>query len=133
MIDEQTLLAYEQTDYKFSDITINIGVYSDAVKQLLIPYAPLGAIFITAWNPMGKVVYDEQNHRANKKLKSILLEMGLTVIDGYGISPCGSWREDSFFAYPIDKHASQRLCEAFSQNAVVYVDNNGYPNLIFHS
>lgn len=26
MIDEQTLLAYEQTDYKFSDITINIGV-----------------------------------------------------------------------------------------------------------
>lgn len=86
MIDEQTLLAYEQTDYKFSDITINIGVYSDAVKQLLIPYAPLGAIFITAWNPMGKVVYDEQNHRANKKLKSILLEMGLTVIDGYGIS-----------------------------------------------
>lgn len=47
MIDEQTLLAYEQTDYKFSDITINIGVYSDAVKQLLIPYAPLGAIFIT--------------------------------------------------------------------------------------
>lgn len=61
--------------------------------------------------------------------------MGLTVtvINGYGISPCGGWREESFFAYPIDKHASQKLCEAFAQNAVVYVDNNGYPNLIFHS
>lgn len=90
----------------------------------------MGAIFITAWNPMGKVVYDEQNHRANKKLKSILLEMGLIVIDGYGISPCGGWREDSFFAYPIDQHASQKLCEAFAQNAVVYLDNRGLPSLI---
>lgn len=39
---EQTLLAYEQTDYKFSDITINIGVYSDAVKQLLIILCTIG-------------------------------------------------------------------------------------------
>lgn len=92
----------------------------------------MGAIFITAWNPMGKVVSDEQNLTANDKLKSTLLKMELIVMDSYGISPRSGWREDIFFAYPIDKHASQKLCEKFAQNAVVYVNNNGFPSLMFH-
>ncbi|MGP5556108.1 DUF3293 domain-containing protein [Psychrobacter celer] len=61
-----------------------------------------GGIFITAWNPLGKKLTMLENEQANKTLKKVLLEKGLNIMDGYGESPDSKWREDSFFAYPIN-------------------------------
>lgn len=132
MLDPYLLEAYHQTDYHFGDTFFNIGELSSKAASLLQPFTPAGGLFITAWNPLGKELTLEENQKANQTLKKELSNQGLNVIDGYGESKDGKWREDSFFAYPIDKEASIKLCCDFHQNAVVYVSSDGIPELLLN-
>lgn len=132
MLDHSLLEAYQQTNYHFGDTLLNIGELSSKAASLLQPFTPAGGLFITAWNPLGKELTLEDNKKANQTLKKELLKQGLNVIDGYGKSKDGKWRENSFFAYPIDKDVSLKLCCTFSQNAVVYVSSDGLPELLLH-
>lgn len=129
MLDQTLLDAYRQTNYRFDETLLNIDKISSKASALLQPFALNGGLFITAWNPLGKELTVEENKQANKKLKNELLRRGLKVIEGYGESPDGKWREDSFFAYPIDEYTSLTLCCTFEQNAVVYVTSDGLPIL----
>ena len=130
MLDPSLIEAYHQTDYHFGDTFFNIGELSSKADSLLQQFAPAGGLFITAWNPLGEELTLEDNLKANQNLKPELLIRGLNVIDGYGVSKDGKWREDSFFTYPIDEENSLKLCCDFSQNAVVYVSSNGLPELL---
>ena len=130
MLDPSLIEAYHQTDYHFGDTFFNIGELSSKAASLLQQFAPAGGLFITAWNPLGEELTLEDNLKANQNLKAELLIRGLNVIDGYGVSKDGKWREDSFFTYPIDEETSLKLCCDFSQNAVVYVSSNGLPELL---
>ena len=132
MLDRPLLEAYHQTNYKFDDTLLNIDKRSSKAASLLQPFAPAGGLFITAWNPLGKELTVEENRHANQKLKNELLRQGYKVIEGYGESPDGEHREDSFFAYPIDKDTSLTLCCTFEQNAVVYVTSEGLPILLLN-
>ena len=132
MLDPSLLEAYQQTNYHFGDTLLNVDEPSSKAVYLLQPFAPNGGLFITAWNPLGKELTVEDNQKANQKLKTELLERGLNVIDGYGVSKDGKWREDSFFTYPIDEETSLKLCCDFSQNAVVYVSSSGLPELLLN-
>ena len=133
MLDPSLIEAYHQTDYHFGDTFLNIGELSSKAVSLLQQFAPAGGLFITAWNPLGEELTLEDNLKANQNLKAELLIRGLNVIDGYGVSKDGKWREDSFFTYPIDEETSLKLCCDFSQNAVVYVSSNGLPELLISS
>ena len=128
--------AYRETDYHFAERVLTINKPSAATAMLLNPFAPKGGVFITACNPMGEEVDDDDNELANIKLKEDLLSQGLTVIAGYGEGTNKATgekhKEDSFFAYPIDEKTSLDLCIKYEQNAVVYVDSNGLPSLKFH-
>ena len=132
MLDNPLLEAYYQTNYKFDDTLLNIDKTSFKAAALLQPFSPAGGLFITAWNPLGKELTVEENKQANQELKNELLEQGLKVTEGYGESPDGQWREDSFFAYPIDQDSSLKLCCTFEQNAVVYVTCTGLPVLLLN-
>lgn len=132
MLDTLLLEAYYQTNYKFDDTLLNIDKTSFKAAALLQPFSPAGGLFITAWNPLGTELTVEENERANQELKNELLEQGLKVTEGYSESPDGQWREDSFFAYPIDQDSSLKLCCTFEQNAVVYVTCTGLPVLLLN-
>ncbi len=132
MLDPFLLQAYRQTNYHFGDTLFNIDEPSSKAADLLQPFYPDGGLFITAWNPLGKELTVEDNNKANKNLQAELLKQSLNVIDGYGESKDGKWREDSFFAYPIDEETSLKLCCAFHQNAVVYISSDGLPKLLLH-
>lgn len=132
MLDTLLLEAYYQTNYKFDDTLLNIDKTSFKAAALLQPFSPAGGLFITAWNPLGTELTVEENEQANQELKNELLEQGLKVTEGYGESPDGQWREDSFFAYPIDQDSSLKLCCTFEQNAVVYVTCTGLPVLLLN-
>ena len=132
MLDTLILEAYYQTNYKFDDTLLNIDKTSFKAAALLQPFSPAGGLFITAWNPLGTELTVEENEQANQELKNELLEQGLKVTEGYGESPDGQWREDSFFAYPIDQDSSLKLCCTFEQNAVVYVTCTGLPVLLLN-
>lgn len=132
MLDQPLLKAYYQTNYQFDDILLNIDKVSPKAASLLQPFSPAGGLFITAWNPLGKELNVEENEQANQKLKNELLAQGLKVTESYGESLDGKWREDSFFAYPIDQDSSLKLCCTFEQNAVVYVTSDGLPRLMLN-
>lgn len=132
MLDPSLLQAYRQTNYHFGDTLLNIDKSCSKAASLLQPFIPAGGLFITAWNPLGEKLTLEANQKANQKLKAELLTQGLNVIDGYGVSKDGKWREDNFFTYPVDKEASIKLCCDFSQNAVVYISSDGFPELLLH-
>jgi hypothetical protein len=108
------------------------GSPSPKAAALLQEFDPAGGLFITAWNPLGKELTLEDNQKANQNLKAELLTQGLNVIDGYGVSKDGKWREDSFFTYPIDEETSLKLCCDFSQNAGVYISCDGLPELLLN-
>lgn len=132
MLDQSLLKAYHQTNYQLDDILLNIDKVSSKAAFLLQPFSPAGGLFITAWNPLGKELTVEENEQANQKLKNELPEQGLKVTEGYGESPDSEWRENSFFAYPIDQNTSLKLCRTFEQNAVVYVTCAGLPTLLLN-
>jgi hypothetical protein len=132
MLYPSLLQAYHQTNYHFGDTLLNIGKPSPKAAALLQEFDPAGGLFITAWNPLGKELTLEDNQKASQNLKAELLIRGLNVIDGYGVSKDGKWREDSFFTYPIDEETSLKLCCDFSQNAVVYVSSDGLPELLIN-
>ena len=132
MLDPSLLDAYHQTNYYFGVTLLNVNEPSSEAASLLRPFAPAGGLFITAWNPLGEELTPEENQKANQNLKEKLLKQDLNVTDGYGESKDGKWREDSFFAYPIDKESSIKLCCDFSQNAVVYVSSSGLPELLLN-
>ena len=132
MLDPSLLDAYQQTNYYFGDTLLNVNEPSSKAASLLRPFAPAGGFFITAWNPLGKELTPEENQKANQTLKEKLLKQDLNVTDGYGESKDGKWREDSFFAYPIDKETSIKLCCDFHQHAVVYVNYDGLPELLLN-
>lgn len=132
MLDQTLLDAYRQTNYRFDETLLNIDKTSSKASALLQQFAPDGGLFISAWNPLGKELTVEENKQTNKKLKNELLRQGLKVIEGYGESPDGKWREDSFFAYPINEDTSLALCCTFDQNAVVYVTSDGLPILLLN-
>lgn len=130
MLSQSLLEAYQQTHYCFGNVVLNIDKPSAKAELLLKPFIPSGGLFITAWNLMGEPVDLASNELANEGLKNELLSQGLTVLEGYGESPDGSWREDSFFAYPVDEEISLNLCLPYFQNAVVYVTPKGLPMLL---
>lgn len=99
---------------------------------MLAASAAEGAVFITAWNPFGEKKSAPINNAANDKLKAELEKNGWLVLAGYGANQDNSWRENSFFAYPVSRQQAIVLCCSYAQNAIVYIDANGMPELIFN-
>lgn len=132
MLSPNLIRIYEQTHYCFNNTILRIMQPSKDARTLLESLSPKGAVFITAWNPLGKEATDTENRRANIELKEELTKQGLNIVDGYGKSPDGQWREDSFCAYPVDKNTSLSLCRHFKQNAVVYISPDGLPELLLN-
>lgn len=135
-VSEETLAAYRNTNYCVRDtgqeFVLRIGVESNDIRKLLSAHAATVAVFITAWNPFGNVLDNAANDDANLILKKDLEVMTGIVLAGYGCSPNERWREDSFLAVPVSRKAAIGLCGKYKQNAVVFIEADGVPELIWH-
>lgn len=135
-ISNELIAAYRNTNYCVNVhghyFAMVVGRVSEDSKNLMKESIAQGAIFITAWNPFGKVLSLEDNQNANNSLRECLAAKKYSVFDGYGASPDGNWREDSFFAFPVSRPEAIELCDQYSQNAIVFIDINGIPELLFH-
>lgn len=136
-ISPELIELYRNTNYCVSDheheFVLRIGMVSKEAKRLLSGESDDGAVFITAWNPFGKEVTRLEKDEANSRLRNDLKELGGNVLAGYGCSPDQSWREDSYLYFPVSRSTAAAFCRRYQQNAVIFVDSNGVPELIFNS
>ncbi len=130
-LDAKVLQAYQVTDYIVSDdppLTLNIGVPNDDARILLASFGVETAAFITAWNPGGKKLTDDENDERQVELLSEIEQRRMNYLVGYGERD--DWREYSYLILGIDREDASALALQFDQNAYVWIDFRGTPELV---
>lgn len=88
-----------------------------------------GAI-ITAWNPLSKLLSEEENSKRNKKLHDSIFNY--TFLDALGQGANTSWpAEKSFLILGINKKSAEKLAVKYEQNAYVWLESNQLASLVF--
>jgi nitrile hydratase accessory protein len=131
-----TLDAYRSAIYRIQAqpvIDMRIGVANSAVASLLAEHEVESAVFVTAFNPFGHVLAPEENAARQRKLIERVGQLGLRALRGEGLDPMNVWLAEASLFVPGATHASaDALMKEFGQNAVVYVDRAGLPQLLLH-
>jgi hypothetical protein len=101
-------------------------------SKLLSEYSRINTwAFITAWNPLPKILTKLENNIRNNQLKIQLNEEGFIFHLGVGISKNEDWSEDSFFIENIDLETANDLSLKYGQLAFLYGDKLNGNQLIF--
>ncbi|KXV14511.1 nitrile hydratase accessory protein [Caballeronia megalochromosomata] len=131
-----TLDAYHAAIYHIDGqpgIDLKIGVANASAASLLAQHDVASAVFVTAFNPFGKVLAPEENALRQRKLIGRVGQMGLRALPGEGIDPMNIWQaESSLFVLGATRDTADTMMTEFGQNAVVYVDRAGLPQLLLH-
>jgi hypothetical protein len=126
--------AYLAADYHVAapggDIVLHIGEASAALGRLMARHGATGAVFITAWNPMGRMLDAPDNEARNRRLAEHLERIATRVLPGHGASPDGRWSEASFLALPVSRPRALALGRRYRQNAVVFAGADAVPELL---
>ncbi len=124
--------AFNNTDYVVNindkTIIINIGKAQTELDNLIKPLKKWA--FITAYNPLPKILSDDENKTRNKQLRQDAENLGFQVYTGYGISKDKCWKEDSFLIVGIDKIEAIQLGAKYGQLAIVTGSTNNKTELI---
>ncbi len=87
--------------------------------------------FITACNPFGELLSNEQNSDLQKQLEEEIQFRGLVLIAGEGKHPVGDWPgEPSYLVFDLSLEAAITLGRKFNQNAIVWCGPDAVPQLI---
>ncbi len=123
---------YQKTNYVFSApnvIRLNIGKPNPLIDKLFNQFKCLTGGFITACNPQSKKTKPENNRIENLKLEELLI--GKVYFHGVGIDPDTEWKEESFKVLGIEKAELIEFGRIFKQNAVVFVQKDHAPELVW--
>lgn len=134
-IKKDKVLAYANTNYTvISDIetfVFKVGVQSNHLKNLLSSKQKNCSLFITGFNPYGKMQTNEENALSNQKLFADLKEKAEVIYSGHGTDPSGEWPpEDSFLALGINLETSKKVGQKYRQDAIVWIGETVIPELI---
>lgn len=133
-IEPSTLRAYEQTEYRVHGsiaAILQVGVRSAPLARLHQLHRTNCSAFITACNPLGKLVDDALNAQRQAALAAQLSQQGYMAIAGIGQHPTGAWApEPSYLVLGLTRTAAQHLGRQFEQNAIVWADADAIPQLI---
>uniref|UniRef100_UPI0040494B10 DUF3293 domain-containing protein n=1 Tax=Flavobacterium sp. TaxID=239 RepID=UPI0040494B10 len=87
--------------------------------------------FITAWNPLPKILTIEQNRQRNRQLEDDLIKLDLKYCTSIGISEDDKWSEESFFIENISVPKANQLAVKYGQLAFVFGQKNEVAELIY--
>lgn len=134
-VPAELVAAYMGTQYRtftFSgDIVLRIGEPSSAMRRLIQSAGADGAAFITAENPFSEQLCEAENHVRQRSMREDLVLLGTTIFDGAGQGDDPSWpAEKSYTAIGITHAEACQLGIKYQQNAIVWIDVNGVPELL---
>lgn len=135
-IPVETLAAYRSAIYRIDDeppIDMTIDVRNDAAASLLARHDVMSAVFVTAFNPFGRELRQDENAMRQQALAALVARKELRALPGAGIDPKGAWTaEASLLVLGADEETADEIMTAFEQNAVVILDADGVPCLRLH-
>ena len=89
------------------------------------------AAYITAWNPFGKKISDDENYIAEQKLIEEIESRDLFYLKGESIDPSGLWpNEPSLLVFGIALESAKELVKRYRQDGFIYIGNDAKPQLI---
>jgi hypothetical protein len=133
-ITKELVEAYRKTEYWVlgtQSFYLSIGIYSPDVIKLHTQFECQESAFITAWNPYSEPTAPKENLAANKALVNQLAPLSIKLIAGEGRDTDGKWEsEASFLAIGIGKTQAESIAREYRQNAMVYIGDDGIPELL---
>ena len=133
-ISPETVQAYRETDFRVDTdppVVLNVQVRNPALQQLYNAHRSESCVFITACNPHGALLTDEENEQLQQALARELAARSLQFLPGLGKHPIGDWPgEESFLVFGLSREAAKTLGRKFQQNAVVWCGPDAVPELL---
>ena len=131
----ELIAAYMRTEYRAftpdGEIVLRINEPSKAMGQLMRAAGAKGAAFLTAENPFSKQLSASENSLRQKSLREDLIVIGATVLDGAGQGENPAWpAETSYAAIDITREEAREVGIKYQQNAIVWIDATGTPELL---
>lgn len=135
VIAPELIAAYCETDYRVDAVdapfALRIGQSSPELRALLRAHHADCAAFLTACNPGSVRCSDVENDRVQAALRDDLRSLNLIVFGGVGQDASAVWPgESSFLVLDLDLDGAKKLAGKYRQNAFVWVDSSGVPELI---
>lgn len=130
-IDPAMLQAYLTTDYLISDdppLLLRIGEENDDARILMASFGVTTAAFLTAWNPGSHQLDDDENDLRQAELLREIESRRLNYLVGQGQRD--DWIEYSYFVLGVSREEAVELGNLFEQNAFVWIDDKGIPELV---
>jgi uncharacterized protein len=121
--------SYERALYALdSGAVLRIGVRDPDLDRLLEGRGATSAAFVTAANPRGEARPRAENEAATAALRASL---ALPWLAGEGRDPEGRWSaEPSLLVLGISRPDAEALGRRLEQNAIVFVERGGAPELV---
>ena len=128
------LAAYSAAHYVVfgnPELVIRIGEPNPGLDALLEADGASTAAFVTAANPRGERRREDENAIAFDSLKAFLNEARHRRRAGEGRDPQARWAaEPSFLVLGIPRAEAEALGRRFGQNAIVFIEKGGAPELV---
>lgn len=134
VISPETIQAYRETEFRvFSEASLVLKIFEkcEDLMSLYKMHQSETCAFITACNPLGELLSNEQNSDLQKQLEEEIQFRGLVLIAGEGKHPVGDWPgEPSYLVFDLSLEAAKTLGRKFHQNAIVWCGPDAVPQLI---
>ena len=113
-------------------ITLTVGSKSEELIRLIINQNVISATFITAFNPKSVILSEEENASRNEELRKDIANLKLQYFEGVGFDATNTdWLpEKHFLILGLDRDHSINLAKKYDQNAILYIENDGYVELL---
>jgi hypothetical protein len=133
-IPGRTIAAYRSTNYDVnaaSGFILNVDQPSPNLVRLHQKHQVTCSAYITAYNPFSNTLTQSENESRHQKLISIVKAKKLAYYEGEGQGLDRSWpSEKSLLILGLDLATAKQIGNDFEQNAIIWTDTNGSPQLI---
>jgi hypothetical protein len=111
---------------------LKIKKKSADLEALMKKHNLFTAVYVTAYNSQGKQTEPHINIRQNKLLSGDIRRTALPFLEGFGEDLTGRWKsEASFLVLGITLEDAEALGQRYGQNAIVWMEDDYVPQLIF--
>ena len=125
---------YETADYVIDDdppIVFQIGVSHQGLALLLASFNAQSACLISASNPLGQKLTEDENLDRRMQLLSKIEHARLNYFVARHENAVQSWAQDCYLVFDLDAQVASRWAQEFDQLAWVDIPPNGCASVMW--